>query len=113
MPLKHFSDRRHETLKAQGESVSIREVLGAIWQMYGAAMVPLEGFEHRAIVLPEQALGYMKPVVGIDADQMGVKGGMMDLRQRDAVGHHWLAELLVIVGDDVGGIQEEWFWQPR
>jgi hypothetical protein len=45
----------------------------------------------------------MEPIVGIDADQMGVKGGMMDFRQRDAVGHDWLSEPLVLVGDDVGG----------
>jgi hypothetical protein len=70
------------------------DVIIAIWQMYGAAMEPLEGFEHRAIVLPEQARGYMEAIVSIDADQMGVKGGMMDLRQRDAVGHHWLAKPL-------------------
>ena len=57
--LRHFSHRRHEALKAQSESVSIGEVLGAIWQMYGAAMEPLEGFEHRAIVLPEQPVRYM------------------------------------------------------
>jgi hypothetical protein len=80
LPLRHFSRRRHETLKAQGQSVSIGEVLGAIWQMYGSAMEPLQGFEHRAIVLREQALVYMEPIVGIDADQVGIKGGMMDLR---------------------------------
>jgi hypothetical protein len=31
-------------------------------------MKTLEGFEHRAIVLPEQSLRYMEPIVGIDAD---------------------------------------------
>jgi hypothetical protein len=46
----------------------------------------------------------MGPIVGIDADQMGVKGGMMDLREWDAVGHHWLAKPLVLVGDDVSGV---------
>ena len=81
-----LSRNRHEAFKAQGQSVSIGEVLGAIWQMYGAAMEPLQGFEHRAIVLREQALGYMEPIVGIDADQVGIKGGMMDLRQRGAIG---------------------------
>jgi hypothetical protein len=65
-----LSRRCHEPFKTQGEPVSIGEVLGAIREMYCAAMEPLQGFEHRAIVLPEQALGYMEPVVGIDADQM-------------------------------------------
>jgi hypothetical protein len=78
--------------------------------MYGAAMEPLQGFEHRAIVLPTQALGYMQPIVGIDADQMGIKGGMMDLRQRDAVGNYWLAKPLVLIGDNVGGVQKQRLW---
>src|SRR5258708_11397338 len=100
------SRRRHETFKAQGEPVSIGEVLGAIWQMYGAAMQPLQSFEHRAIVLREQALGYMKSVVGNDADQMSVKGGVMNFGQRNAVRHHWLPKLLVLVGDDMCGVKE-------
>jgi hypothetical protein len=90
LPLRHFSDRRHETLKAQGESVSIREVLGAIWQMYGAAMQPLQSFEHRTIVLCQQAARNMKSIVGIDADEMCVERGVMNFGQRDAVGHDWL-----------------------
>ena len=80
-----MSRRRREAFKAQSEPIPIGKVPDAIWQMYRATMEPLEGFKHWAIVLSEQALGYMEPIVGIDADQMGVKGGMMDLRQRHAV----------------------------
>jgi hypothetical protein len=75
--------------------------------MYGAAMEPLQGFEHRTIVLPEQTLGYMKAVVGIDADQMGVKGSVMNFGQRNAVRHHWLPKVLILVGDDVRGVKEQ------
>ena len=74
-----LSGRGPETFKSHRKPVPIGEVLVAIWQMYGAAMKSLQGFKHWAIVLPEQALGYMEPIVGIDADQMGIKGGMMDL----------------------------------
>jgi hypothetical protein len=81
---------------------------------FGICIVPplesLQGFKHWAIVLPEQALGYMEPIVGVDADQMGIKCSVMDLRQRDAIGDYWLTEPLVIVGHDVGGIQEGRFW---
>jgi hypothetical protein len=34
--------------RRRGESISIGEVLGAIWQMYGAAMEPLQGRSARA-----------------------------------------------------------------
>jgi hypothetical protein len=72
--------------------------------MYSGAVEPLQGFEHRSIVLPEQALGDMEPIVGINTNQMSVKGGVMDLRQGDSVGHYWLAKPLVLIGDDVGGV---------
>jgi hypothetical protein len=35
----------------------------------------------------------------VDADQVGIEGRMMDLRQRQAVGDHRLAEFLVAIGD--------------
>jgi hypothetical protein len=41
--------------------------------MYGAAMQPLWGFENRSIVLPEQALRHMEPIVRIDADQLWIR----------------------------------------
>ena len=48
---------------------------------------------------------------------MGVKGGMMDLRHRNAVGRRWLAKPLVLIGDDVGGVYPERFeevsWQAK
>jgi hypothetical protein len=36
-----LSRRRHETLEAQCEPLSVGEILGPIWQMYGAAIEPL------------------------------------------------------------------------
>ena len=36
-----LSRRRPETLEAQGEPFAVREVLGAIWQVYGAAVESL------------------------------------------------------------------------
>ena len=37
----------------------------------------------------------------------------MDFRQRDSVRHQWLAEPLVLVGDDVCGVQKQWLGQSR
>ena len=54
----------------------------------------------------------MQAVVRVDADQMGVKGGMMEFRQRNAIGYHRLAEPFVLVGNDVGCVQEQRFGEP-
>ena len=51
-----LSGRGPETFKSHRKPVPIGEVLVAIWQMYGAAMESLQGFEHWAIVLREQAI---------------------------------------------------------
>ncbi len=84
----------------------IRAVLGAVRQMDRATVQPLQGFEHRAVIPHEQPLGYMQTIVRVDADQMGVEGSVMDLRQRYVVGYHRLPEPLVFVRDDVGRVQE-------
>ncbi len=76
------------------------------WQMDGPAIQSLQRFEHRAIVLPEQPIRDMQPIVGVNADQMGVERCMMNFRKRDAVRYYWLAELFVLVRDDVGRIEQ-------
>jgi len=48
----------------------------------------------------------MDAVVGIDTDQIGIEGSMMDLGQREPVGDHRLSKFFVTVGDDVCGIQQ-------
>ena len=93
-----------EALEAHRESVSIGMVLGAARQLDGATVQPRQGLEHGAVVLAEQPLGYMQPIVRVDADQMRIEGCVMDLRQREAVWHHRLAESLVRVRDDVGRV---------
>jgi hypothetical protein len=51
----------------------------ASWQSDGLSVQPLQGFEHGAVVLLQQAVGHMQPIVRIDADQMGIKRRVMDL----------------------------------
>ena len=54
----------------------------------------------------QQPLRDVDPAVGIDADQMAIKGGVMDLRKRDTVREHRLRQQLVGVGHDVRGIEQ-------
>lgn len=72
--------RRPETCESHGKPISIGEILRAIWQMNRVSMEPLQRLQHRPIVLRQQAVRNMESIVGIDADQMGVEGGMMNFR---------------------------------
>jgi hypothetical protein len=60
----------------------------------------------RAIVNFEQPVGDMNSVIGVDTDQMGIEGRVMQLCQRQTIRHDRLPELLVRIHDDVGGIQQ-------
>ena len=56
----------------------------------------------------EQPVRDVDAVIGVDADQVGIEGRMMDLRQRQAIRDDRLPKLLVRIHDDVSGIE-----QPR
>jgi hypothetical protein len=51
--------------------------------------------QKRAVIEHEQPLRDLNPAVGIDANQMIIKGRVMDLREGDAVGEHRLPEKLM------------------
>src|SRR5665647_1142423 len=55
----------------------------------------------------------MEPIICINADQVSVESGVMDFRQRDAVRHHWLAKPVVLIGNNVGGVQKQRLRQSR
>ena len=57
----------------------------------------LECLQHGSVVLRSQSLGYMHLVVWIDADEVGVERGVMDLREWDAVGHDRLPQPVVMI----------------
>ena len=69
--------------------------------MDSSAIQALQRFEQRAILSPEEPLRHMEPIVWVDADQMGVKSGMVDFRERNAIGNHRLAEQLILVRHNV------------
>jgi hypothetical protein len=60
--------------------------------------------QHRSVDLVENVLAHLDDVVGPQADDLVVEGGVMDLAQREAVGDHRCTTERV--GDDVGRIQE-------
>lgn len=63
-------------------------------------------------MLSEQACRNVHAEVGVDPDQVCIEGGMVELRQRDSVANNGLPTHLMLVGNDVGGIQEQWLRQP-
>ena len=77
-----ISRRRLESLEPQGEAVPIGIILGAGRQVKGPTVQFLQRFEHRAIMLTEQALRNVQPIVGVDPDQMCIECGVMDLGKR-------------------------------
>ena len=93
--------RSLEALEPHRKSVPVRAVLGTAWQVDGPPIEAFQGVKHRTVALTQQAVSNMQAVVWVDADQMGVKGRMMDFRQRKAIGYHRLAEPFVLVRDDM------------
>ena len=63
-------------------------------------------FEERPIVDFEQPIGDMNSKIGVDADQMGVEGRVMELRQRQAIRDHRLPQLFIRIHNDVGRIEQ-------
>ena len=86
-----------ETLEANRKPIPIRSVLNPVRQMEGFAIYLLEGFEHQAVVLVEQSVRDMQSIVGIDPDQMGIEGGMMDFGEWQAVRDDGLGDVPISV----------------
>jgi hypothetical protein len=61
-----ISRHRLEPLEAPRKPVPIRAVLDAARQVDSPAVQPLQGFEHRAIVSPEQSVRHMKAIVAVN-----------------------------------------------
>jgi hypothetical protein len=51
----------------------------------------------------------MNKIVGINADQIRVKSGMMDFGQRQSICHYGLPKILIFVLNDVSGIKKPLF----
>jgi hypothetical protein len=66
--------------------------------------IRLRQFED-SIVDFEQSLGDMNVEIGMDANQVGVEGGVVDLGQRSAIRDDWLTKLLIRIENDVGRVE--------
>ena len=53
----------------------------------------------------------MQSIVGIDTDQMGIEGGMMNFGQRQAIRDDGLPQPLIPVGNNVRGVEQPLFRQ--
>jgi hypothetical protein len=70
-----------ELLKPERQPISIRSILSPPPQLDHLPSDPLQPeFEKRTVVDFEQPVGDVNSVIRVDADQMGVKGGMVDFR---------------------------------
>ena len=54
----------------------------------------------------EEPIGDMDTEIRVDPDQIGIKGGVVNLRQRQPVCDDRLAQLLIRINDDMGGIEQ-------
>ena len=96
-----------ELLESRREPVAVGAKLRAPRGPDQASGTGLQALlEQGTVVEHQEPLRDVHPTVGVDADQVVVEGGVVDLRQRDAIGDDRLAEQLVRVGDDVGGVEE-------
>lgn len=66
--------------------------------------------EHRTVLLGEDVTANLNDKIGSYAEDVAVEGGVVDLAQRQAVGHYGLAERIG-VRNDVGGVEQLAFAQ--
>src|SRR5262249_6010958 len=103
----HRSRDPLELLEANGEPFAIGAILDPVRQTDRGSGNPFEAeFKERTVVYVEQAVGDMNPEIRVDADQIGIERGMVNLRQRQAVRDDWLTKLLVGINNDVCRIEE-------
>ncbi len=74
-----ISRRRLEPLEPQDETIPVGIILGTGWQVEGPPVQLLEGLEHLAVMLIEQAFRNVQPVIWVDPDQVCIERGVMDL----------------------------------
>ena len=72
------SRRSPETIEPQSEPVSIRLVPNPLRKAKQSSVQPFNRLQHRPILLGEEAFGDVQPIVWVDANQVGIEGGVMD-----------------------------------
>jgi len=54
----------------------------------------------------------MQSEIRIDSDEMSVEGGVVDFRERDTVADHRLTKHLVLIFDDMSGVEKHGLGEP-
>src|ERR1700733_13275913 len=54
----------------------------------------------------------MQSEIRVDSDEMSVEGRVMDFRERDAVADHRLTKHLVLIFDDMSGVEKHGLGEP-
>lgn len=90
-----------EILETLRQTVQVGPVFLARRRLQRCALQCLQDFQHRPVLLRQQPFRYMQAVIGIDADQMPVESGMMQLGQQDAILHNRMAQGLVAIGNNM------------
>jgi hypothetical protein len=96
-----------EGFKPFCQPVAIGTIALSDWQMQGAKVQRFERLKHLAIVLGAQPFRDVNAKVGIDAYEVRIECCVVDLGQRNAVGHNGLAQALMAIVDDVSCIEQK------
>jgi hypothetical protein len=95
-----------ELLEPLRQPISIGAILCPPRQLDRLPKDPLQPkFEKRTVMNFQKPVGDMDSEIRVNPDQVGIKGCMMDFRQRQAIRDDPLPELLVGISDNVGGIK--------
>lgn len=89
-----------EVVVAGGEQVAVGAVLGTRRQPQRGAVELAQGGSQGIVGLCEQALGGAHAVVRVDADQVGLEGGAVELAEQQAVGGNAGFDALAVEVED-------------
>ena len=101
------SGRAPEGLKTQIESIAVRLVLGTsrIENAYAAGGLASE-LEEGTVVDVEEPVRDMDDAIGVDAEQIAVEGGVVDLGQRQTIRDDRVTQFLIGIANNVGGVEK-------
>jgi hypothetical protein len=95
--LKHF--------KAHSEAISVWSIFFAARKVQVTAIELTECLQCRAVSHLKQLPRHVNPEIRVDAYELRVKCGVMNLGKRDTIANDWLPVLLICVLHDVRRIQ--------
>lgn len=80
-----------EYLKPLRQPISIRIVIGSARKVKLSSVKWFERLQHLAIVLMEKPVRNVDAIVGIDADEVSIEGGVMNPGKRQSIRYNGLS----------------------